>query len=111
MDGNRQELCAITFVIGASRLRQSRTFTVSLPPDLVEEIDRVAAAENRSRRELVREALRQYVERLRRWRNIFAYGERAARGVGVKSEVGVARTVEEFRRSKRVRRGYNSTIG
>jgi len=82
-------------------LRPSRTFTVSLPPDLAAEVDRLAAAENRSRSELVREAFRQYLERRRRWRRIFAYGERAAKAVGVKSEAGVARMVKEYRRSKR----------
>ncbi len=35
---------------------------ISIPEEFLAEIDRVAAAENRSRSELVREALRQYVE-------------------------------------------------
>jgi metal-responsive CopG/Arc/MetJ family transcriptional regulator len=36
--------------------------TISLPPDLLEKAARVAREENRSRSELVREALRFYVE-------------------------------------------------
>jgi len=35
---------------------------ISIPEEFLAEIDRVAAEENRSRSELVREALRQYVE-------------------------------------------------
>jgi metal-responsive CopG/Arc/MetJ family transcriptional regulator len=39
-----------------------RLMTISLPPDLLEKAARVAREENRSRSELVREALRFYVE-------------------------------------------------
>lgn len=71
----------------ASRL--SRTFSISLPPELAEEIDRVAESERRSRSELLREAFRLYVERWRRWNRIFAYGEQAARTAGVRDEAEV----------------------
>ena len=49
--------------------RTTRTLTISLPPPMVEELDRVRRREHRTRSELVREALRQYVaasERMRR---------------------------------------------
>ena len=49
--------------------RTTRTVTISLPPPMVEELDRVRQREHRTRSELVREALRQYVaasERMRR---------------------------------------------
>jgi len=39
-----------------------RLVTISLPPDLLDKAARVAREENRSRSELVREALRFYVE-------------------------------------------------
>ena len=39
-----------------------RLMTISLPPDLLDKAARVAREENRSRSELVREALRFYVE-------------------------------------------------
>jgi metal-responsive CopG/Arc/MetJ family transcriptional regulator len=41
--------------------RISKTVTVSLPPAMVDELDRVRAIEHRTRSELVREALRRYV--------------------------------------------------
>jgi predicted transcriptional regulator len=77
--------------------RTSQTFTVSLPRDLAEEVDRVARAENRTRSELVREAFRQYVQRRRRWAAIFKYGEEAGERAGVRSEEDVARIVSEWR--------------
>ena len=49
--------------------RTTRTVTISLPPPMVEELDRVRQREHRTRSELMREALRQYVaasERMRR---------------------------------------------
>ncbi len=41
--------------------RTTKTVTISLPPPMVEELDRVRQHEHRTRSELVREALRQYV--------------------------------------------------
>lgn len=41
--------------------RNTKTLTVSLPPAMVEELDRVRKDEHRTRSELVREALRRYV--------------------------------------------------
>lgn len=48
--------------IGFSEMpRTSATVTVSLPPDMVAELDRVQKIEHRTRSELVREALRHYI--------------------------------------------------
>jgi Arc/MetJ-type ribon-helix-helix transcriptional regulator len=41
-------------------MRETTTFTVSLPPAMAKEIDRAMKAEHRTRSELVREALRMY---------------------------------------------------
>src|SRR2546423_9911313 len=38
------------------------TFTISLPPAMLQQLERVRKEENRTRSELVREALRQYIE-------------------------------------------------
>lgn len=74
--------------------------TVSLPPELAREVDRVARKERRSRSELFREALRQYIDRRERWDEIFSYGERRARRVGVQ-ESDVAEIVKRRRRARR----------
>lgn len=83
-----------------SQARPSKTVTISLPRNLAAQIDRVAAAENRSRSELVREVFRQYLERRRRWDQIFAYGSRRAKATGLTSEDQVSRAVKEHRRRK-----------
>jgi Arc/MetJ-type ribon-helix-helix transcriptional regulator len=42
-------------------MRETTTFTVSLPPAMAKEIERAMRAEHRTRSELVREALRIYL--------------------------------------------------
>lgn len=41
--------------------RTTATFSVSLPPEMATELERVRKAEHRTRSELVREALRHYI--------------------------------------------------
>ncbi|CAK0743895.1 CopG family transcriptional regulator / antitoxin EndoAI [Azospirillaceae bacterium] len=41
--------------------RTTATFSVSLPPEMASELERVRKAEHRTRSELVREALRHYI--------------------------------------------------
>jgi predicted transcriptional regulator len=44
----------------ATSTRTSRTFTISFPPDLAEQVERLAAKESRTTSELFREAFRAY---------------------------------------------------
>lgn len=76
-----------------------RTVTISLPPAVAREVDRLARSERRTRSELLREAFRQYAARADRLERAFEMGEAAARRLGV-SETDVARIVREHRRSK-----------
>lgn len=80
-------------------MRPSRTVTVSLPPELAREVDRVARHEGRSRSEMFREALRQYLARRDRWDRIFAVGEQAARRLGV-TEQDVTAAVKARRKAR-----------
>ena len=80
-------------------MRPSRTVTISLPPELARRVDRVARAEGRSRSELFREALRQYLERRDRWERILGAGEQAATRLGL-DEATVAAAVTERRRAR-----------
>lgn len=82
-----------------SGVRTSQTVTISLPPDLAEEVDRLASAEHRTRSELLREAFRQYVERRRRWEQLFALGRRTATKHGL-TEEAIAAAVTRRRRGR-----------
>ena len=79
-------------------MRTTRVLSLSLPPDLVREAERIAKQEGRTRSELFREALRRYVEE-RRWRGLQRYGAGRARSAGM-SEGDVERAVQEFRRGR-----------
>jgi len=80
-------------------VRPSRTVTVSLPPELAQEVDRAARQEGRSRSEMFREALRQYLGRRERWDRIFKLGEAAAQNLNV-TEQDVTAAVKARRRSR-----------
>ncbi|MFN2595152.1 MAG: CopG family ribbon-helix-helix protein [Actinomycetota bacterium] len=79
-------------------MRPSQTVTVSLPPELAREVDRAARKEGRSRSEMFREALRQYLARRDRWDRIFTHGETAAQRLNL-TEEDVTRAVKARRKS------------
>ena len=77
-----------------------RTFTISLPPKLARQVDKVAKQEGRTRSELFREAVRQYIAKEERCQQLFAYAEEEARKRGL-TEADVDRAVEEYRHGRR----------
>ncbi|MDR1243673.1 MAG: ribbon-helix-helix protein, CopG family [Endomicrobium sp.] len=52
------------------------TVNISFNKELLLKIDKLAKEEVRSRSELIREASRMYIERKRKWQNLFAYGQK-----------------------------------
>jgi CopG family transcriptional regulator/antitoxin EndoAI len=77
-----------------------RTFTISLPPKLARQVDRIAKQEGRTRSELFREAVRQYIARRERWEKLFDYGQNLARERGL-TEEDANRMVYEYRHGRR----------
>lgn len=76
--------------------RTTRTWPVSLPPALVRDAERAAREEHRTRSELVREALRLYLEE-RRWRKLQRQTALRAQALGVRTEDDVDRLVHAVR--------------
>ena len=62
--------------------RTTKTITVSLPPEMADKIGELMKEEGRTRSELLREALRRYVEE-QEWKKIYRYGEMKAREKGI----------------------------
>ena len=60
----------------------TKIINISLPEDLLTEIDEFARSEKRTRSELFREAARQYIES-RRWSKIRDAGSRTTRELGL----------------------------
>ena len=75
--------------------RTTKVITFSLPPEMAERVRQVMAEEGRTMSELVREALRLYMDD-REWRSLVRYGQRRAREQGIAPE-DLERLVDEFR--------------
>lgn len=77
--------------------RQTVQWTVSLPPPLSKEALKIAKEEYRTRSELVREALRRYLEN-RTLDRIRAKLHRRFKALGIRTEEDVERLIDESRR-------------
>jgi len=79
-------------------LRTTKIQTLSLPPEMVKQIEKLAKEEGMTKSELFREAARQYIKR-KRWEKIREYGARKAAELGIKEE-DVERLIDEYRSEK-----------
>ena len=78
----------------------TQTLNIALPTDLVKKVDQVAKKEYRNRSELIREALRVYLEDKYEWNEIFKLGEKAMQDMGMKSEGEINKIVAEYRHGR-----------
>jgi len=76
-------------------MRTSKLVTISLLPELLEEAEKLAKAEKRTRSEFFREAIRRYIEE-KKWERIYRYGRIKAQEQGL-AEADVERLVDEYR--------------
>ena len=76
-------------------MRNTKLLTISLMPEFLEEIEKLAKEERRTKSELVREALRRYLAD-KELRRLQRYGLQKARELGLKEE-DVVRLVKEYR--------------
>ncbi len=80
---------------------QTQTLNIALPRDLVKKVDEVARSEYRNRSELIREALRIYLQDKEEWQQIFRAGEKAMKKMGIKNEEEVNKIVYEYRHGRK----------
>jgi predicted transcriptional regulator len=80
-------------------IMKTGTVNIAFQKSLLKQIDDVAAQESRTRSELVREAARMYIERKKRWRDLFDFGKSQAKGLGLK-EQDVAEEIRAYRKRK-----------
>lgn len=77
-------------------MRTSKLVTISLPPELLEKIEKIARKENRTRSEFFRETVRQYLAK-EEWRELNRYARSVAGKAGIDTEEDVDRLVDEIR--------------
>lgn len=65
--------------------RTTKIITLSLPPKMAKKIDELMKKEQRTRSELLREALRRYIEE-QEWQAILRYGRQKAKEKGITEE-------------------------
>lgn len=63
-------------------VRTTKTISLSIPPGMAKKIQELMKEEDRTRSELIREALRRYMEE-QEWKKIYRYGEMKAREKGI----------------------------
>ena len=83
-------------------MRNTKTLSVTLPPDMLKRAQSIAKKESRTMSELIREALR-YYERRSWWDEVNAYGRASAQRQGIR-EGDVERLVHESRTRRRATR-------
>lgn len=76
------------------------TVNISFQEDLLKQIDEVAKKESRSRSELLREAARMYVDRKKKWQQIFSISDAHVKKNKLKEE-DVAKEIANYRKSNR----------
>ncbi len=81
----------------------TQTFNIALPTDLVKRADVVAKREYRNRSELIREALRVYLEDKNEWEELFTVGQNAMQKMGIKREEQVNKLVSQYRHGRKQR--------
>ncbi len=81
----------------------TQTFNIALPTDLVKRADVVAKREYRNRSELIREALRVYLEDKSEWEELFTVGQNAMQKMGIKREEQVNKLVSQYRHGRKQR--------
>jgi CopG family transcriptional regulator / antitoxin EndoAI len=79
---------------------KTSTINLSIPKDLLEKADREAKKESRSRSELMRAALRLYIDRQTRLENLFARIDDHVKKLGL-GPVDVEAAIQEYRASKK----------
>ena len=80
-------------------MRTTRILSISLPPELLREAETLARREGRTKSELLREALRRYIQE-QKWRSLQRYGARRAQRLGIR-EAEVERVIAEHRKAGR----------
>lgn len=80
---------------------QTQTFNIALPINLVKRVDQRAKREYKNRSELIREALRIYLQDTQEWEEIFESGNKAMKKMGIKSAEEVDKIVYEYRHGRK----------
>lgn len=80
-------------------MRTTKVLSLSMPPELLFEAERLAKKEQRTKSELFREALRRYIQE-QKWAELQQYGAQQARKQGLR-EADVEQLLAEDRKTRK----------
>jgi metal-responsive CopG/Arc/MetJ family transcriptional regulator len=78
-----------------------RILNISIPAPLYNELEAMARHEAKTKAEFAREAIRQYIEREKRWQQIREWGRQTVRELGLKGEEEVEDAIHAERSESR----------
>ncbi len=79
-----------------------KTFNISFPEDLADEIDSLARERFGSRSDFLREAALKYLREEQEWKELMDYGKEIGKAAGYQTEEEVAEDITNKRRRNRV---------
>jgi len=79
--------------------RKSKVLSLSVPPEIAQELDNMVKTENKNRSELFKDMFRTYKESLaeREWRELYSFGKETAKRFGIKDEEELFKILNEER--------------
>ncbi len=77
-------------------MRTTKPITISLPTNILRETERIAKEEVRTRTDVIREALNQYVAS-RRWQRLRQWGAQTAKRLELKTEEDLQNLLDRVR--------------
>ena len=80
-------------------MRTTKVLTLSLPPEMVREVETITKEEKRTKSEFFREALRKYIND-KRWLQIRHWGMKTSKDIGVSTEEDIDKLIHRYRRAK-----------
>lgn len=79
--------------------RTTKTITISLPPKVAKEVDRLAKTEKKTKSQLFRDMIAVYEEYIaeKDWQELRRFGNETAKRLGITSEEDVYRIINEVK--------------
>lgn len=82
-------------------MKTSKNISITMPTDMLREVEKTAEREGRTISELLRETYRQY-QWQKRWNEVNAYGRARAKAMGL-TEKDVNRLIQEYRSEQKTK--------
>ena len=82
--------------------RQTKIINMSLPEELYAQVDGIAKQRGVSRSQVLKEALKIYVDEEKRWQQIKKWGAETARRLGIRDEDDVEKIREQYWRESQL---------